>query len=62
VFVGDTGTDAATARAAGVPFVAVSFGFLHAPVETLSPDAVLDRFGDLLPTLRRLPLQPASSR
>jgi phosphoglycolate phosphatase len=54
VFVGDSITDADTARAAKLPFVAVSFGFSDRPVEALGADAVIDRYADLLPALERL--------
>ena len=54
VMIGDSITDADTARAAGVPFVAVSFGFSDRPVEALGADAVVDHFDDLIPALRRL--------
>jgi phosphoglycolate phosphatase len=53
-FVGDSITDADTAKAAGVPFVAVSFGFSDRPVEQLGADAVIDSFADLVATLERL--------
>lgn len=53
-FVGDSITDADTARAAGVPFLAVSFGFSDRPVEALGADAVLDRYEKLIPALARL--------
>jgi phosphoglycolate phosphatase len=53
-FVGDSITDADTARAARLPFVAVSFGFSDRPVAALGADAVIDRYDDLLPALRRL--------
>jgi phosphoglycolate phosphatase len=53
-FVGDSIIDAETARAAGLPFVAVSFGFSDRPVEALGADAVIDRYDELLPALRRL--------
>jgi phosphoglycolate phosphatase len=53
-FVGDSITDADTARAAGVPFVAVSFGFSDRPVEALGADAVIDRYGELTAALERL--------
>jgi len=53
VFVGDSVTDADTARAAGVPFVAVSFGFSDQPVETLGADAVIDSYAGLIPVLER---------
>jgi phosphoglycolate phosphatase len=53
-FVGDSITDAETARAAGVPFVAVSFGFSDRPVIELGADAVIDDFSALIPALERL--------
>src|SRR6185503_9278672 len=55
-FVGDSITDADTARAAGVPFVAVSFGFSDRPVEQLGADAVIDSYADLVGVLERLDL------
>jgi phosphoglycolate phosphatase len=53
-FVGDSITDADTARAAAIPFVAVSFGFRDRPVEDLGADAVIDRFDDLMHALQSL--------
>jgi len=53
-FVGDSIIDADTARAARVPFVAVSFGFSDRPAEALGADAVIDSYADLLPALARL--------
>jgi phosphoglycolate phosphatase len=54
VLVGDSMIDAGTARAAGTPFVAVSFGFRDRPVEALGADAVIDDYAELIPALRRL--------
>jgi len=54
VFVGDSITDADTARAAGVPFVAVSFGYSDRPVEALGADAVIDAFSGLHAALLHL--------
>ena len=51
VLVGDSITDADTARAAGVTFVAVSFGFSDRPVEELGADAVIDGFEELVAVL-----------
>lgn len=53
-FVGDSITDADTAKAAQVPFVAVSFGFSDRPAEQLGADAVIHRYGELVPALERL--------
>jgi phosphoglycolate phosphatase len=54
VLVGDSITDADTARAAGVPFVAVSFGFSDRPASELGADAVIENYDELIPALRRI--------
>lgn len=60
VFVGDSITDADTARAAGVPLIAVSFGFSDRPVGQLGADAIIDHYHELIPALRQLaPGRPA---
>jgi phosphoglycolate phosphatase len=48
VMVGDSITDIRTARAAGVPVVAVDFGYTDVPVSALDPDRVISHF-DALP-------------
>ncbi|WP_342251187.1 HAD hydrolase-like protein [Sphingomonas sp. OTU376] len=53
-FVGDTIFDTLAAKNAGVPSVAVSFGFLTQPIEELGADAVIDSFAELVPALERL--------
>lgn len=53
-FVGDTTFDIRAARAAGLPSVAVSFGYCDLPAGELGADAVIDHFDDLLPTLADL--------
>jgi phosphoglycolate phosphatase len=53
-FVGDTSYDVGAARAAGLPVVAVSFGFCDKPPHLLGADAVIDHFDALIPTLARL--------
>ena len=53
-FVGDSIIDADTARAAGVPFIAVSFGFSDRPMEELGADVVIDSYEELIPALERL--------
>ncbi len=47
VLIGDTETDRATARAAGVPSVLVSFGPEGRAVAALHPEALLDHYDDL---------------
>lgn len=53
-FVGDSIYDIAAGRAAGAPTVAVGFGFLTQPVETLGPDAVIHSYPELVAALERL--------
>jgi len=47
VMVGDSGTDIATARAAGVPIVAVDFGYSESPIRDLHPDRLISHFSEL---------------
>lgn len=54
VFVGDSIYDVEAARAAGLPVIACSFGFLAQPVESLGADAVIDHYDELMPALGRL--------
>ena len=54
-FVGDSITDTDTARAAGMPCVAVSFGFSDRPPTELGADRLIDHFDDLIPALEGLP-------
>lgn len=54
VFVGDSSYDIDAAKNAGLPSIAVSFGFAHGPVAALGADAVIDSYAELLPTLERL--------
>lgn len=53
-FVGDSIYDILAARNAGIPSIAVSFGFLMQPVEELGADAVIDGYDELVSTLIRL--------
>ncbi|WP_119678130.1 phosphoglycolate phosphatase [Indioceanicola profundi] len=54
VMVGDNGNDVAAARAAGIPIVAVSYGYPRMPVSELGADRVIDRFADLPGALESL--------
>jgi phosphoglycolate phosphatase len=54
VMVGDSDVDIATAKAAGIPVVAVSFGYTGVPVAPLAPDRVIDHYDALLPAIREL--------
>jgi phosphoglycolate phosphatase len=61
IMVGDSGSDAGAARAAGTPLILVTFGYTDKPVETLGADILLDSF-DKIPaacvTLTALFKQP----
>lgn len=54
VYVGDTTFDTGAAKAAGLPCVAVSFGFNDLPADELGADAVIGHFDELIPALQRL--------
>jgi phosphoglycolate phosphatase len=47
VMIGDSRTDIATARAAGIPSICVPFGYTDVPIETLAPDFVIQHFEEL---------------
>lgn len=57
LYVGDSITDADTARAANLPFIAVSFGFRDRPIEQLGADAVVESFDDLVGAMRSLDIR-----
>ncbi len=52
--VGDSTFDVLAARNAGVPVVALSFGYNDVPAAELGADAVIDRYDDLLGALEVL--------
>ena len=54
LMVGDSSTDVGAAKAAGVPVVAVSFGYNDVPAAELGADVLIDSFAELPPIARRL--------
>jgi phosphoglycolate phosphatase len=54
IMVGDSETDIATARAAGVPVVAVPFGYTELAPDALGADILIRRFSDLTAAVERL--------
>jgi phosphoglycolate phosphatase len=54
VMVGDSRTDIDTARAAGVPVIAVPFGYTDRPVAELGPDRIVHHFRELPAAVREL--------
>ncbi|RST81796.1 phosphoglycolate phosphatase [Aquibium carbonis] len=51
LMVGDSRTDVDTARNAGIPVVAVTFGYSDVPVKDLGPSVVIDHLDELTPDL-----------
>ena len=47
IMIGDSATDIRTARAAGVPVIAVDFGYSEQPVAELKPDRIISHFAQL---------------
>jgi phosphoglycolate phosphatase len=52
--VGDSETDIATAKAAGMPVIAVDFGYTDVPVTELGPDRVISHFNSLPDSIAEL--------
>jgi len=47
IMVGDTITDVSTAKNAGLPVIAVDFGYADRPVASMDPDRVIGHFSEL---------------
>ncbi len=47
IMIGDSITDIRTARAAGIPVIAVDFGYSERPVTELGPDRIISHFAQL---------------
>jgi phosphoglycolate phosphatase len=47
VMIGDSATDVHTARAAGIPVIAVDFGYSETPVAGFGPDRLISHFAEL---------------
>jgi phosphoglycolate phosphatase len=54
VMVGDSATDVLTARGAGVPVVAVNFGYTARPIGEFRPDRVIGHFNELAPAIAEI--------
>lgn len=55
IFLGDSINDTMAAKNAGIPSIAVSFGFLMQPVEDLGADLVIHHYDELIPALENWP-------
>ena len=47
VMVGDNHNDIEAARGAGIPVIAVSYGYPHFPTAEMGADAIIDHFTEL---------------
>lgn len=47
IMVGDSATDIRTARAAGIPVIAVDFGYSERPIIEFGPDRIISHFAQL---------------
>ena len=54
VMVGDSPNDVRAGRGAGLPVVAVTFGYPLGPIEALGADVMIDHFDELAAVLERL--------
>ncbi|CAN7361394.1 phosphoglycolate phosphatase [Phenylobacterium sp. LjRoot219] len=54
ILVGDAGTDAGAARAAGTHLILVTFGYTEVPARDLAPDLLIDHFDQLADGCARL--------
>jgi phosphoglycolate phosphatase len=54
IMVGDSRTDIETAHAAGVPVIAVSFGYSDVDVRSLNPSHTIDHFDELWNTAKKI--------
>ena len=61
VMVGDSATDVRTARNAGIPIIAVSFGYSETPMELTSPDRLIHHFDELPEAILDLLSQSANA-
>ncbi len=54
IMIGDSDTDIKTARAAGIPVIAVPFGYTDVHVRDLGPDAVIEHYSELEAAIDRI--------
>jgi phosphoglycolate phosphatase len=54
IMVGDSDTDISTARAAGIPCIAVDFGYTDVPVTKLNPTSVISHYREFPAAVTRI--------
>jgi phosphoglycolate phosphatase len=52
VMIGDSRTDIVTAQNAGIPAIAVPFGYTDVPVRELGPDLIIEHFDELFSAIQ----------
>jgi phosphoglycolate phosphatase len=60
IMVGDSGNDIGVARRAGMPVIAVSFGYTDVPIAELNPDRLIHHMSDLPEAVGALCAVPGS--
>lgn len=61
VMIGDSMTDVATAKAAGIPVIAVSFGYTDIPASRFGADRVIERYERLPQAIRDVSGSPITT-
>lgn len=54
LMVGDSDSDISAARNAGIPSIAVTFGYTEIPVTKLNPTHIIDHFDELYPLVTKI--------
>ncbi|USG63231.1 phosphoglycolate phosphatase [Sneathiella marina] len=54
LMVGDSDSDISAARNAGIPSIAVTFGYTEIPVSDLNPTHIIDHFDELYPLVTKI--------
>ncbi|WLS11532.1 phosphoglycolate phosphatase (plasmid) [Shinella sumterensis] len=61
LFVGDSEVDIATGRAAGVPVIALTYGYTKTPLDDLGADRLIDTFAELPDAIASLQAEQAAA-
>ena len=60
LFIGDSEVDVEAAQAAGMPVIALSYGYSKTPLASLSPDAIIDHFNQIPAAIRDILNKPTA--
>jgi phosphoglycolate phosphatase len=56
IMIGDSLTDVRTARAAGIPVIAVDFGYNETPIAECAPDRLISHYAQLPAAIDKIPI------